>query len=85
MGANLKRHFLVCYKTEPGVIYTGVIEQVEPQSHAGEKAFYDSVWPRHTQGFYLKLWHFGKWVYFLSCFEFKKMIEPFCLWYNKII
>lgn len=43
MGANLKRHFLVCYKTEPGVIYTGVIEQVEPQSHAGEKAFYDSV------------------------------------------
>lgn len=44
MGANLKCHFLVCNKTEVGVIYTEVIvvQQVELQSHAGEKVFCDS-------------------------------------------
>lgn len=61
MGANLKRHFLVCHKTEAGVIYTEVIEQVEPQSHAGEKARYDSQCDHIIHGaFYLKLWCSGK-------------------------
>lgn len=43
MGANLTRHFLMRSKIKVRVIYFSVIEQVEPQSHAGEKAAYDSL------------------------------------------
>lgn len=43
MGANLTRHFLMRSKIKVRVIYFSVIEQVEPQSHVGEKTVHDSL------------------------------------------
>lgn len=44
MGANLKLLFFLCtIKQKLKVIYFSVIQQVEPQSHAGEKTIFDSL------------------------------------------